>query len=143
MKLVGSNQQGYQLIGHLVDFVVDEDVIELVRGGHFGARGLESAGHGLGGFGATPGQARHQFVPAGRGEEDADRLGQPGDDVACAHQIHLDQDGQAGVEGVGGPGRKFFAVTPAGLIELQSRTTSWLTFTERATGLMTSRSATA
>lgn len=46
-------------------------------------------------------------------------------------------------EGDGGPGRKFFAVTPAGLTALQSRTTSWLTFTDRAAGLLTSRSVTA
>jgi PadR family transcriptional regulator PadR len=46
-------------------------------------------------------------------------------------------------EGDGGPGRKFFAVTPAGLAALQDRTTSWLTFHERAVGLLTSRSVTA
>ena len=46
-------------------------------------------------------------------------------------------------EGDGGPGRKFFAITPAGLTALQSRTASWLTFTERAAGLLTSRSVTA
>ena len=46
-------------------------------------------------------------------------------------------------EGDGGPGRKFFAVTPAGLAALQSRTASWLTFTERAAGLLTSRSVSA
>jgi PadR family transcriptional regulator PadR len=46
-------------------------------------------------------------------------------------------------EGDAGPGRKFFAVTPAGLTTLRERTTSWLTFTERATALLTPRSVTA
>jgi PadR family transcriptional regulator PadR len=46
-------------------------------------------------------------------------------------------------EGAAGPGRKFFAVTPAGLTTLRERTTSWLTFTEQATALLTPRSVTA
>lgn len=46
-------------------------------------------------------------------------------------------------EGDSGPGRKFFAVTPAGQSALRDRTASWLTFTERAAGLLTSRSVTA
>lgn len=40
-------------------------------------------------------------------------------------------------EGIGGPGRKFFAVTPAGRDALDDRATGWLTFTERATVLLT------
>lgn len=54
----------------------------------------------------------------------------------------LEQDGlltSTWREGSGGPGRKFFTATPAGRAALQDRTTSWLTFTERATGLLTSR----
>lgn len=53
----------------------------------------------------------------------------------------LEQDGLLTTtwrEGIGGPGRKFFAVTPAGRAALQDRTTRWLTFTERATSLLTS-----
>ncbi len=46
-------------------------------------------------------------------------------------------------EGDGGPGRKFFAATPAGRLALAGRTDSWLTFTERAAGLLTSGSVTA
>lgn len=46
-------------------------------------------------------------------------------------------------EGDGGPGRKFFAVTPAGRAALHDRTAGWLTFTERATALLTLRSVTA
>lgn len=46
-------------------------------------------------------------------------------------------------EGDGGPGRKFFAATPAGHAALRERTTSWLTFTEQAAALLTSRSVTA
>jgi PadR family transcriptional regulator PadR len=45
-------------------------------------------------------------------------------------------------EGEGGPGRKFFAVTPAGLEALRERTDDWLTFTARATALATMREAT-
>lgn len=41
-------------------------------------------------------------------------------------------------EGDGGPGRKFFTATPAGRAALLERTSSWLTFTERAAGLLTS-----
>ncbi len=44
-------------------------------------------------------------------------------------------------EGDGGPGRKFFAATAAGRHALQERTTSWLDFTERATGLLISTGA--
>lgn len=54
----------------------------------------------------------------------------------------LEQDGLLAStwrEGSGGPGRKFFAATPAGRAALRERTTSWLTFTERATGLLPSR----
>lgn len=39
-------------------------------------------------------------------------------------------------EGVGGPGRKFFAVTPQGSAHLAERATAWHTFTERAAGLL-------
>ena len=46
-------------------------------------------------------------------------------------------------EGDGGPGRKFFAVTPAGLAALQERRAGWLTFTERAAGLLSPRSVSA
>ncbi|GAA1727314.1 PadR family transcriptional regulator [Aeromicrobium alkaliterrae] len=46
-------------------------------------------------------------------------------------------------EGVGGPGRKFFTVTPRGREHLAARTAAWRTFTERATGLLpTERSTT-
>ena len=58
----------------------------------------------------------------------------------------LDQEGlltSTWREGDGGPGRKFFAVTSAGRIVLQDRTSSWLTFTERAAALLTSRRVTA
>lgn len=41
--------------------------------------------------------------------------------------------------GEGGPGRKYFSVTPHGSTELRRRTDDWLTFTERATGLLPSR----
>ena len=54
----------------------------------------------------------------------------------------LEQEGlltSAWRDGDGGPGRKFFAVTPAGVEALQERTADWLTFTERATGLLISR----
>jgi PadR family transcriptional regulator PadR len=53
----------------------------------------------------------------------------------------LEQDGlvtSAWREGDGGPGRKFFGVTPAGRAALRERTGSWLVFAERATGLLTS-----
>jgi PadR family transcriptional regulator len=58
----------------------------------------------------------------------------------------LEQDGlltSAWREGDAGPGRKFFSVTTAGRDALQERTASWLLFTERATGLLTSGSVTA
>ena len=41
--------------------------------------------------------------------------------------------------GDGGPGRKFFAVTSAGREVLRERSQSWLTFTERAAGLLPTR----
>lgn len=52
----------------------------------------------------------------------------------------LEQDGlltSSWREGDGGPGRKFFAATPEGRAELDRRRTSWLTFTERASQLLT------
>ena len=58
----------------------------------------------------------------------------------------LEQDGlltSSWREGDGGPGRKFFAATPAGQEAVRERTASWLVFTERAAGLLTSRSVTA
>jgi len=51
----------------------------------------------------------------------------------------LEQDGlvaSAWREGVGGPGRKFFAVTPAGRAHLAERTSAWSTFTDRAAALL-------
>lgn len=39
-------------------------------------------------------------------------------------------------EGLGGPGRKFFAVTQRGRAHLDRRTTAWHEFTERAAGLL-------
>jgi PadR family transcriptional regulator, regulatory protein PadR len=57
----------------------------------------------------------------------------------------LEQDGllvSTWREGDGGPGRKFFVATPAGRAALRARTDAWTTFTERATGLLTTRSAT-
>lgn len=53
----------------------------------------------------------------------------------------LEQDGlvaSAWREGAGGPGRKFFAVTPRGADHLAERTAAWHTFTERAAGLLPS-----
>jgi PadR family transcriptional regulator, regulatory protein PadR len=57
----------------------------------------------------------------------------------------LEQDGlltSSWREGNGGPGRKFFKVTPAGRAALQDRTASWRVFTERAGRLLTSGSVT-
>ncbi len=54
----------------------------------------------------------------------------------------LEQDGllvSSWREGDAGPGRKFFAVTPAGEAALRERSDSWLVFHERAMGLLTSR----
>lgn len=39
-------------------------------------------------------------------------------------------------EGLGGPGRKFFALTQPGREHLQRRTTAWHEFTQRAAGLL-------
>jgi PadR family transcriptional regulator PadR len=52
----------------------------------------------------------------------------------------LEQDGHVTSvwrEGDGGPGRKFFSVTPAGRVALAERTAGWLTFTQRANSLLT------
>jgi len=57
----------------------------------------------------------------------------------------LEQDGlvtSSWGQGEAGPGRKFFAVTPAGLAALAERTEDWMTFTARATALVTMRRAT-
>ncbi len=56
----------------------------------------------------------------------------------------LEQDGllvSTWREGVGGPGRKFFAVTDAGRSTLLERARGWATFTERASGLLPKRTA--
>jgi PadR family transcriptional regulator PadR len=56
----------------------------------------------------------------------------------------LEQDGlltSTWREGDGGPGRKFFAITPAGLTALRERGQDWATFAARATALMTMRGA--
>ena len=53
----------------------------------------------------------------------------------------LEQDGlvtSSWREGAGGPGRKFFAVTPRGADHLADRTRAWNAFTERAAGLLPS-----
>jgi PadR family transcriptional regulator len=57
----------------------------------------------------------------------------------------LEQEGlltSSWAEGEAGPGRKFFAVTDAGLAALEERSEDWMTFTARATALMTMRRAT-
>jgi len=41
--------------------------------------------------------------------------------------------------GLGGPGRKFFAVTPTGRAALAERTDNWRDFHERASGLLPRR----
>nr|WP_204332088.1 PadR family transcriptional regulator [Geodermatophilus sabuli] len=51
----------------------------------------------------------------------------------------LEQDGlvtSSWREGAGGPGRKFFTVTPRGTASLAERAAAWHTFTERAAGLL-------
>jgi PadR family transcriptional regulator, regulatory protein PadR len=51
----------------------------------------------------------------------------------------LEQDGlvtSSWREGAGGPGRKFFAVTPLGRAHLAERAAAWQIFTERAAGLL-------
>jgi PadR family transcriptional regulator, regulatory protein PadR len=53
----------------------------------------------------------------------------------------LEQDGfvtSSWREGAGGPGRKFFTVTPLGTAHLADRAGAWDTFTERAAGLLPS-----
>ena len=42
-------------------------------------------------------------------------------------------------EGAGGPGRKFFALTPAGGSALAERSNEWATFADRASALITTR----
>jgi PadR family transcriptional regulator PadR len=39
-------------------------------------------------------------------------------------------------EGLGGPGRKFFAITTDGTAHLNQRAAAWHTFTEQAAGLL-------
>jgi PadR family transcriptional regulator, regulatory protein PadR len=54
----------------------------------------------------------------------------------------LEQDGlveSTWQAGAGGPGRKYYAITPEGRAELRRRTDDWLTFTEQAARLLTSR----
>jgi PadR family transcriptional regulator, regulatory protein PadR len=51
----------------------------------------------------------------------------------------LEQDGLVSSswrEGAGGPGRKFFTVTPLGREHLAERASAWNAFTERAAGLL-------
>ena len=51
----------------------------------------------------------------------------------------LEQDGlvtSSWREGVGGPGRKFFAVTAAGRTHLAERTAAWTAVTEQAAALL-------
>ncbi|MGY1702220.1 PadR family transcriptional regulator [Geodermatophilus sp. SYSU D00766] len=53
----------------------------------------------------------------------------------------LEQDGlvtSSWREGAGGPGRKFFTITPHGRASLSARVAAWHTFTERAAGLLPS-----
>jgi len=45
-------------------------------------------------------------------------------------------------EGAGGPGRKFFAITPAGLAALRERSGEWKAFAERASSLITTERVT-
>src|SRR5665647_1449515 len=45
-------------------------------------------------------------------------------------------------EGAGGPGRKFFTVTPSGRSALAGRSTEWTIFADRASALITSRKVT-
>lgn len=45
--------------------------------------------------------------------------------------------------GDGGPGRKYFAATPAGREALDERTASWTAFAERASDLLQTRRTTA
>ena len=45
-------------------------------------------------------------------------------------------------EGIGGPGRKFFAVTPAGRAALRERADDWLSFAGRAGALLGAGSVT-
>lgn len=56
----------------------------------------------------------------------------------------LEQDGLVTARweaGDGGPGRKFFAVTPSGSATLRDLTQDWTIFTERVTAVMTTREA--
>ncbi|MEO6880364.1 MAG: PadR family transcriptional regulator [Mycobacteriaceae bacterium] len=56
----------------------------------------------------------------------------------------LEQDGlltSTWREGEGGPGRKFFAATPAGRASLQERRTQWLIFSQRAAELLVAEGA--
>lgn len=51
----------------------------------------------------------------------------------------MEQDGllrSSWREGAGGPGRKFFAATDAGLADLAGRTAAWHLFTRRASALL-------
>jgi PadR family transcriptional regulator, regulatory protein PadR len=57
----------------------------------------------------------------------------------------LEQDGlvvSSWGAGESGPGRKFFSITSAGRAALAERSRDWVTFTERATGLLPSRTVT-
>lgn len=45
-------------------------------------------------------------------------------------------------EGAGGPGRKFFTVTPSGRSALAGRSTEWAIFADHASALITNRKVT-
>jgi PadR family transcriptional regulator PadR len=59
--------------------------------------------------------------------------------------LRLEQDGlvmAAWGEGSGGPGRKFYEITPAGRAELRRRAGDWARFTSATVALLTTAGAT-
>src|SRR6478672_8654261 len=87
---IGSNHQGYQLLGCSVNFVVHDGHVELALGGQLGPRGLEPAlALGLA-LGATADEAAYELVPRRRLEEDEQRVGHRLAHLAGALEVDLE-----------------------------------------------------
>src|SRR5215217_591273 len=69
-------QQGYQVLDRLAYFAIDDDVVELLLGGHFCLRGFQPPLPLSRRLGAAPDQPPTEFLPRRRRQEDESSLGQ-------------------------------------------------------------------
>src|SRR5436190_11506864 len=91
LSCASPENQGYQLIAHVLDGRVDQGDVELRFGGQLGARLLQPPGDEPGRLGAAPVEPADKLIPRRRRQEDQQRARNRGTYLPRARHVDLEQ----------------------------------------------------